>query len=318
MKRISTLYFLFSLNIIILSIIGLISLEIGGITTFTSINKITSTALYASEQVCEQEEVLEQKRSELELIKSAVSGVLETVVALFTSKDDKEKTNDDLINCSINYCDGCKFSNGKSKWNFETPYHMALAGKNATKNILFLADMDDPNRSFCSGAKFLQKNYFGANSGVTLYQTDYSISKNDEKVSDNLICKHVDHNEEFKSCDLADQKFDVIVMKRGLCQCHDNNTTCGGIDCSLKSSDSKSAYTFINKVINLMNLKNPNSYAILHGKYGNSKFSKWNNFWKKTAEKISKVRKDISIQIDYDDIHDFVGLVIRPAPTITK
>ncbi|MBF0363084.1 MAG: hypothetical protein HQK49_18835 [Oligoflexia bacterium] len=213
---------------------------------------------------------------------------------------------DKVIDYHFNYC-------LKNK-TCSTPYHQAVLAKNAVKKILFLGDMERPDKNkknpWESGAKLLQKKFFGEKRGVKLYQTDYDIKG--KIVSKNLISQHIDHNKKFPF--KKGETFDAIVMKRGMCHCDRKNPkiTCGGVDCSLNCSDSKSAQSFIDRVIKVLNIKNKSSFAVLHGPFGNNN-SECYNFWSSLSQQISHKNKDISVNVVTDNDGDFYAILITPS-----
>ncbi|MBF0300689.1 MAG: hypothetical protein HQK51_18390 [Oligoflexia bacterium] len=232
--------------------------------------------------------------------------------SLFKNKlSELVKIKNKFANCIIDYdFNNCPSYTKKNK-NYLTPYHTAVLEKNASKKILFLGDLekDDPEDPWISGAKTLKNKFFDSKSGITLYQTDYELR--DKVISENLVKQHIDHNLKFPFSE--NEKFDAIVMKRGLCHCDKDEVpkTCGGIDCSLNFADQASAYSFVKKVIASLNIKNPSSFAVLQGAYGNNT-KDWKKFWEALVKEVSQRSVDVDIDIIYDENNDFYALLITP------
>jgi uncharacterized protein Usg len=74
----------------------------------------------------------------------------------------------------------------------------------------------------------------------------------------NLLQVKVDSTSKFP---IPDKSQDLIIMKRGLCACHDVCKTCGGLDLTNRAE----LIGFFLQVIRVMRTSNPDARAILQG-----------------------------------------------------
>lgn len=115
---------------------------------------------------------------------------------------------------------------------------------------------------------------------IEIYKTDIKCPKDlDGKNTGNLYFQYLNH----KACfPFASKFFDLIVMRYGLCTCQRSTETCGGIvfkgrnskiskrffPCFQKNElvcSDQQAFQFFYEVSRVLNDKNPDSLAFLHG-----------------------------------------------------
>lgn len=91
------------------------------------------------------------------------------------------------------------------------------------------------------------------------YKTSLSCpeSLDHTELSSKLMAVRVDHNEDFQ---FADNQFDVITMKNGMCCCKGPEVTCAGVGLTQDR-----AFHFLSEVVRVLNKSNPNAIAFLQG-----------------------------------------------------
>lgn len=175
-------------------------------------------------------------------------------------------------------------------------YDINFSHYEKSKSILLLSDASN-NYGFSIGEQLARK----------FPQKDIVISdfryKNTSK-NNNVTSMHLDNTKEMP---FADNSYDTIVMRRGLCVCS-GNKACGGF-CSINEE----SYLFFRRVIKTLNKKNKNSIAILHGEHGTTK--EVQDIWKGYLERLEE---EFSVQVSFAYSKDketglLNSIIIRPA-----
>jgi hypothetical protein len=122
------------------------------------------------------------------------------------------------------------------------------------KNILFLSEGTKKDASI---ANKLRPQFAAMKQHVL--KTDISYPE-EGNFSPRFVEKHLDNQKKFP---LPSDRFDRIIMRNGVCTCpkdQPNDITCGGIPVSHEGFSH-----FLKEVIRVLNKKNENSWAFLHG-----------------------------------------------------
>lgn len=118
-------------------------------------------------------------------------------------------------------------------------------------NVLRLGDGANGHQQ----ALALAKHYPNQN----ILSADYRFSGMEvDPTYPNLLKLNVDHTKAFP---IPDKSQDLIVMKRGLCACHDVCETCGGLNLGNRSE----LIGFFMEVIRVLRTSNPDAKAVLQG-----------------------------------------------------
>ncbi len=147
------------------------------------------------------------------------------------------------------------------------------------KNILFLGD---------AGGYYKAQGHKVADlyekSGKRIVRTDFQFEGTVTTKSPPMELMHLDNRGPFP---FSDGEFDTIIADRGVCHCEHKHISCCGIP--ITEAD---AEKFLREVTRVLNTKNPNSLAILHGKtyegsVGNGSPGDF-EVWQRAAEKIQQ------------------------------
>ncbi len=110
-----------------------------------------------------------------------------------------------------------------------------------------------------------------------------------------------------KKFPIADDSFDRVILKKGLCLCH-GDTCCGGF----KPRD-EATKQFFGEVARVLNKKDPNAIAVLQGtnNVGMSEILKWNAFMDEVSKKYP-----VEYEFMYDREGLFHSILIQPRFTL--
>lgn len=165
------------------------------------------------------------------------------------------------------------------------------------KSVLFVSDglVTDPE-SFPLGPRVAKKY-----PGKRIVSTDIKVREKD--AWGNFELMPMDNAKPFS---FADDEFDMIVLRQGLCMCL-GPSCCAGIKPGTPESRK-----FITEVVRVLNKKNPEAKAILHGSYGVTREmqKKWQDLCSELEREFPSVRIDFVVN-DYDF---FAGIRIYPRP----
>lgn len=120
--------------------------------------------------------------------------------------------------------------------------------------ILMLADGNTAFESRQLAKRFPQKQITGTN--LTILNS-WEPLVGDLAMSPNLRLAEVDNTKPFP---FADDQFDLVFMKSGLCTCRDEARCCGGI-----ILEAESIRAFLLEVARVLDQRNPTAMAFLHG-----------------------------------------------------
>jgi len=173
----------------------------------------------------------------------------------------------------------------------------------ACANILLLGDQESPHKHAL--APHIRK------LGYSVVQTDFNFSRT--QVDGELTQMKLDHNKPFP----FHQKFDAILMRRGLCFCDDSNpnVTCGGLH-----KDLDSCLNFLLRVIEVFNLQNPRAIALLEGCSNlATDQSAIIEFWVSVAKAAIKAKPEVDTRVVLDHTgQKFLSLHLLPKRVLSQ
>lgn len=170
--------------------------------------------------------------------------------------------------------------------------------------------------------------------GNEVNNENMKIYHSDDSCTEINICK-VDNQLPLTS-QIKEREFDKIIMIRGLCSCNWNmgKQSCGGIQDPINFSNSKlqrvrainQCQQFLQGVIDLMNLENLNSIAVLGGSikifpYQDNRFYQkalkareeiYKENWIEAASRVKKANDKVEISIIGKSYDELEAIVIMP------
>jgi hypothetical protein len=157
--------------------------------------------------------------------------------------------------------------------------------------ILFLGDgFQEYDTSLCATVKQW------VHESTLLYRTGIDCAE--EQWIGNTIFKKVDHRSPLP---FLDNQFTTIVLRKGLCHCHCNHYSCGGIE-----NHEKGMTGFLSEVSRILDKKGDDPMAFLHGSYYRFCFHRMQSFyrnWEAAIEKTLRSYPELKIRM----IHRFKG-----------